>query len=367
MKEWPRIREEKNGSWVVDCGWIDNHRRVYRRKTQELAEDLADHLRTQQQKYGEQAMNFSLKQLATAAQAYEMLGDGSLLDAVSFYNQHHKARHYIPSAQKVYEMLLQDMRNMNRRQRSIDTAECSLKRFLKICGDRPVDQITPDMIEHFLSTRHTLSLITQSNDQRYLKVFFNFAKKRGFIEDTPTDRLQSPSIEEKMPEVLSVEHAEMLLRRAQGLPRVQLQGAILLFAGLRSSEAERLSYGEIQRSRGIILINPEVSKCRQSRYIEMEDNLIAWLDATWDASITDDMLVGRREFDQYRKSLVAMVDGLEWSSNITRHSFSTYHCAKYGNVSKTTSMMGNSSSVLFKHYRNLATREEGEEYFGIMP
>lgn len=56
-----------------------------------------------------------------------------------------------------------------------------------------------------------------------------------------------------------------------------------------------------------------------------------------------------------------------WKRNGLRHSFCSYRMAVTESADKVAFEAGNSPAMLFKHYRELVTRELGEAWFGIMP
>src|SRR5581483_479019 len=58
-----------------------------------------------------------------------------------------------------------------------------------------------------------------------------------------------------------------------------------------------------------------------------------------------------------------------WDDNAMRHSFGSYSFALTGDSMKTAALMGHKANdqVLFDHYRALATKADGEAYFGILP
>jgi hypothetical protein len=59
--------------------------------------------------------------------------------------------------------------------------------------------------------------------------------------------------------------------------------------------------------------------------------------------------------------------GINWLSNVTRHSFVSYHLARFQNVGKTALEAGHSEAMLFRHYREIVTPESAEVYFSIFP
>jgi len=70
----------------------------------------------------------------------------------------------------------------------------------------------------------------------------------------------------------------------------------------------------------------------------------------------------------YRKvtSLARKLE-IEWPHNVLRHSYISYRIAKIKNAQEVALEAGNSPTIIFKHYRELATEEQADEWFGIMP
>jgi hypothetical protein len=56
-----------------------------------------------------------------------------------------------------------------------------------------------------------------------------------------------------------------------------------------------------------------------------------------------------------------------WPRNVLRHSFISYRIAKVKSADQVALEAGNSPAIIFKHYRELATKEQAEEWFGIVP
>jgi hypothetical protein len=58
---------------------------------------------------------------------------------------------------------------------------------------------------------------------------------------------------------------------------------------------------------------------------------------------------------------------IEWPRNVLRHSFITYRIAIVKSADQVALEAGNSPDIIFKHYRELATEEEADKWFGILP
>ena len=50
-----------------------------------------------------------------------------------------------------------------------------------------------------------------------------------------------------------------------------------------------------------------------------------------------------------------------------RHSFITYRLAATQDVAAVALEAGNPPTMIFRHYRELATEQEANEWFGILP
>ena len=57
---------------------------------------------------------------------------------------------------------------------------------------------------------------------------------------------------------------------------------------------------------------------------------------------------------------------VKWKQNALRHSFGSYHLALYSDAAKTALEMGHTSTdLLFKHYREVVTKDVAEKWFGF--
>ena len=55
------------------------------------------------------------------------------------------------------------------------------------------------------------------------------------------------------------------------------------------------------------------------------------------------------------------------SHDEARHSFISYHVAMHRSIGDAALQAGNSESIIKRHYLNLHPREEGTEFFGVVP
>ena len=56
-----------------------------------------------------------------------------------------------------------------------------------------------------------------------------------------------------------------------------------------------------------------------------------------------------------------------WPNNVLRHSYISYRLATIQDANQVALEAGNSPAIIFKHYRELATEDEAENWFSIVP
>lgn len=106
-----------------------------------------------------------------------------------------------------------------------------------------------------------------------------------------------------------------------------------------------------------ITIPANVSKTRHERQVAISDNLAAWLE-----QFPGDLIP--RNFGALNKKVRKH---FALSHDEARHSFISYHVALHRSVGDAALQAGNSESIVKRHYLNTHTREEGAEFFRIVP
>jgi len=197
-------------------------------------------------------------------------------------------------------------------------------------------------------------------------LMFNFAVGRGYTSSNPAEKTAKAREPRAKPGILSVEQASALLSCAA--PEILPYIAVGLFAGLRRAEIERLDWSEIDFESGHIEVTAEKSKSKvANRFITMQPSLREWLlpQRKLKGNVTpQDRFEFRQLFEQARKD--AGID--EWPDNALRHSFASYHVAKFRDAKGLALEMGHTDSgMLFNHYRALVRPNEAERYWSISP
>ena len=112
----------------------------------------------------------------------------------------------------------------------------------------------------------------------------------------------------------------------------------------------------------MIHVQGRVAKTRRRRLVTIQPVLLAWLkiaDRSSDIRPTN--------FDRQWKALKRKA-GVKWAHDILRHTFASYHLAYFKNPALTAHEMGHrDQEMLYRHYRELVTSAEAQEFWNLNP
>ncbi len=129
-------------------------------------------------------------------------------------------------------------------------------------------------------------------------------------------------------------------------PEIVAPLAVLLFAGCRPTETERLSWDHIRLADRIIMLPGSITKTRRARNVQITDNLHAWL-TTYPG--TGPLIASPVRFRALREELMKAVGLGAWETDTPRHTCATNMLASKGAV-ETANSLGHSAGILLKHY-----------------
>jgi integrase len=168
--------------------------------------------------------------------------------------------------------------------------------------------------------------------------------------------------------ILTPEQVRALLFAAHDYtPELSPYLAIAVFAGIRPNELKRLDWAHVNFGLRYIHISSTAAKGRSERYVDMEDVLVAWL-APWRRQsgpvCPQDAHTFTKRFDKARKEAGLKRD---WANDVLRHTYASYHVAKYERKDRTALMMGHSVKMLDRHYRKPLHRSHTDEFWCVLP
>lgn len=210
---------------------------------------------------------------------------------------------------------------------------------------------------------------TWNNARADLHAFLGWCadKQRRWCADNAASAVAKFKLGRGVPHVLTVAQARALMEYAATYKGGAMAKyfALALFAGLRSGpEGELMKLaGHPDRSklidlaRGVIHVQPEISKTHQYRQTTIRPALHQWL--------------SRFEGDIWPTNADRMVKHIrarfDLAHDVLRHSFFSYVVGVEKSVERAALEGGNTESILRRHYLNLTTTGEAEDFWRILP
>ena len=243
--------------------------------------------------------------------------------------------------------------------------EISLRVFAKDFGGKPVAGIFAPALEKWFESKRWNAL-NERNYMRDLSMFFRWAEFRDYAAGNPFDKIRRPRVERTIPEIFTVDEARKLLEAAYHHQELGLlpMYAIGLFSGVRIEELESLTWEMIDWSENEIRLPGRVTKTGMPRNIEIFPALRAALSR---CILNDGEIVSKTNLRLRRQRLIGIA-GIKNKRNALRHSFASYHAAKYRNPGGLQLLLGQETpSIMFRHYIAATRRVDADAYFALRP
>jgi len=211
------------------------------------------------------------------------------------------------------------------------------------------------------------------------------AVRQQLVERNPIEGVARRKVQRKEVAVYTVEQVKALMECAWKHDREMVPFfAIAIFAGLRPdtySEIKSLDWTDVDFKEKLIRVAKNFdNKTGTRRFVEMEENLLAWLEPWKKASgpVVPPNLVRRRrkltrgKYQSPEKTppnkWKELVPNGEEARDITRHTYGSYYEAKYRNREKLMANMGHlDTSTYEQHYRNARSPQEAEAFWNLRP
>jgi len=244
------------------------------------------------------------------------------------------------------------------RPRSIKSIRNMANLFQKDFGQIRMKEITHDTIESYLEGKD-LNNQTKKNLLNYLGQFFNWAIKKSYHHENPTKKVEI-TVQNGVPKFFKVSECVEIMKRAKDHD-MSSYFALCLFAGIRPNEVERMTWANVDLDTKEIHLNPDQTKTKKGRLFTVSENCIEWLKS-----------LDRKQplvNPNHKKQKSKVIDGLkcEWINDGLRHSFATFHHAKYKSIELLRHDMGNSPNVIAKFYKGMIQSAEVEKFWNITP
>jgi integrase len=241
-----------------------------------------------------------------------------------------------------------------------------LKRLQKHFPGTTVAELTGPRLMGYFEARGAAHK-TFNNRRGVVSAFLKFALQRDWIADNPLAKIPPRRLRRRRGCAVTISAAEasdLMAYVEKHYPAAVPFFALCLFAGirpcLRTGEILRLQPESVKLEARTIRIDVEVSKVREPRIIMIQSNLGAWL-RTYPLKKFPIIPANL----QHIREKVA--EKFQLAHDVMRHSYISFFVAKFRSIGEAALQAGNSESIIRKHYLDLKTTDEAEQFFGILP
>lgn len=200
---------------------------------------------------------------------------------------------------------------------------------------------------------------------RILGGLFNYGRKRDLCATNPVGKLDRKKLPPKEIEIYTPAEVSRLLEAAD--PTLIPWLCSCMFAGLRASEARKMTWGDFDFTENFIRVRAAVSKTHRPRAIPMETCLREWL---LPYRGEEQALIGLQGLNVLRSQLRSahQASGVRQIKHGPRHSYASYLLARDGSVDALLLNMGHEdAATTFRHYHRVASQRAAKTFWNIRP
>ena len=199
---------------------------------------------------------------------------------------------------------------------------------------------------------------------------WRFARVHELFDSAPAERLPSYRLPTAgSVDILSVDEASTLLQHVERrfLPWLVFS----LFSGLRAEEIHPregtdkppMIWEWVKLDAGLIDLPATAAKVRKRRLVPITQTLRAWI--VYLGKPTTGRICGRSPSREETTRLGELIGG--WRRNVLRHSYGSYRAATTKDLAALAIEMGNSPSMIERHYREAVSKEDAAKYWALTP
>jgi integrase len=331
-------------------------------QSREKADGFASELRTRVVQHGTSTQILPPAQADAVVRAFTMLGKDAapetLLDAVREYLNRHKMR----LASVPFEDAFKAFAAAQPRSASYAQALRQYQTRLGALHGRMLCDLTARDVELAMAD---FPVSVFNYGLRILGGLFNYGRKRDLCATNPIEKLDRKKLPPKEVEIYAPADVVALLEAAD--PSLVPWLAVCMFAGLRASEARKMTWRDFDFTENFIRVRAVVSKIHRPRAIPMEANLRDWL---LPHRREDSAPIAPQGVNVLRKQLRAAhkASGVRQIKHGPRHSYASYLLARDGSVDALLLNMGHEDAgTTFRHYHRVASQRAAKTFWSIRP
>jgi integrase len=366
-------------SWGVDVpAYLSPNNRPVRRffLTLREAKEFGAHMRRQWDDHTHDSTYLSRDQLSEAARAYaviaEMAAGSGVVKSYSLLGivEDWAARQRQSSKSVTLEQLFDEYikARADKSPKYLYQLRWTRGRLVSL-GHRMVSTITAGDLESALRQE---SPYMRNTFMTYLRAMMRWGIKKGYLTDNPVARMEFTQIKRQEAQIYTPDDVQQLLDDCMEHDLRLLPYRVLtLFCGIRpSGEVTRVDWSDIKWTDRVVKLQSGITKKGRSRFPRLSDNAMAWLQAYKERIGQMEGLVVPYSRNQLERAHRANLErsGVRGIKNGSRHSYCSYHLAKYEDIDGLTLQSGHANTdVLWRHYYQAATKEDAERYWSIVP
>ena len=228
---------------------------------------------------------------------------------------------------------------------------------------KPIAAITPAMLTDYLDGLG-VGPRRWNNVRASISGLFRWARTMGKLPDTITapEKVHARRVEDKPVGIYTPKQFAELLACTDDDFRLAV--AVGGLAGLRSEEIHQLRWEDLKLDRDLIEVRAATVKTGKRRLVQILPVLAAWIAVSEPQE--GKMVAPRLSFSVLQKRLKRH-HGIKWIHNGLRHSYGTYRCAVLKDIAAVSYEMGNSPSMVKKHYLEMQDESAGRAWFEVTP
>ncbi len=301
--------------------------------------------------------------------AKQMCGADLLMAAKAWQDANGQGRKEISVAEAVSAFL------RDRKRSGVNTKSGyarTLPRVAESFSDTPLHTLTASHLKEWLHSEFkqdgqtNVHPSTFNSHRKRMVTLWRWARDEGYLpKNAQTEIEQVKTLREKPLEIgiLKVSEYVAILTLIQKEHPQYLATVILAgFAGLRRSELLSQTWENIDLNRGILSVTKAKQNTPSKRIVHLCPAAVAWLRI---CERDGELVSPSWGIDHLRAEVIKAK--IPCPPNCFRHSFITYRVAATGNVQETSLEAGNSPAQVFKNYREVVGKDEGEAWFTLSP
>lgn len=354
-------------------------------KAKDRAKEIAESLTME----GIEGMAIKAELRVAAIQGERLLAEynKTLSDAVQFYLAHLKSQAEKDKTHTISflaDKWLADRtadKNKPAKKKTLIGIKEGAKMLKAAFGECRIAEVTKKDIEDYLQSLERDNQ-TKRNKWSLIRQFFNYCIKNGYFSSNPAKGIVI-TIPSKDIQILPLEKVQQIFDALQTTDKhkdLMPYFAVSIFAGLRPTEAQLLTWERINLDTREIHVLASTSKVGESRIVKIEDTLLHWL-KEYKGEKKGLIVPAKnftRRFRRFRadigykmtnsdKKVVLNPDSVKWTQDVMRHTFGSYHLGKYHDRAHLAELMGNSIEVIKKHYKVSVSEADTKAFWNILP